>query len=185
MNLKLLFKQLADIRKEVDIPLILMGYLNPVIQFGMEEFCKISSETGIDGVILPDLPPLVFTEEYSEIFKKYGLYNIMLVSPQSSPERISLIDSISRGFVYIVSSSGVTGKKGLFSDDQITYFRRVKAMGLKNPCMIGFGISDREAFLTAGEYARGGIIGSAFLNTLSQSGCTESVISEFIKKFKE
>jgi tryptophan synthase alpha chain len=184
MNLKLLFSQLKNIRKDVNVPLILMGYLNPVIQFGMENFCRISEESGIDGVILPDLPPLVFTEEYSDIFNKYNLYNILLVSPQSSPERISLIDSISKGFIYIVSSSSVTGKKGAFSEEQITYFNRVKDMALKNPCMIGFGISDREAFLTAGKYARGGIIGSAFLNSLSQSGSSESIISEFINKFR-
>jgi tryptophan synthase alpha chain len=184
MNLKLLFRQLENIRKEINIPLILMGYLNPVIQFGVEEFCSASAASGIDGVILPDLPPLVYTEEYSEIFNKFNLYNILLVSPQSSPERISFIDSISKGFIYIVSSSSVTGKKGVFSQEQITYFKRVNGMGLKNPTMIGFGISDREAFLTAGKYARGGIIGSAFLNSLSQSGSTASTISDFIKKFK-
>jgi tryptophan synthase alpha chain len=184
MNLKLLFRQLENIRKEVNIPLILMGYLNPVIQFGVEEFCSASAASGIDGVILPDLPPLVYTEEYSEIFNKFNLYNILLVSPQSSPERISFIDNISKGFIYIVSSSSVTGKKGVFSQEQISYFKRVNGMGLKNPTMIGFGISDRETFLTAGKYARGGIIGSAFLNSLSQSGSTASTISDFIKKFK-
>jgi tryptophan synthase alpha chain len=184
MNLKLLFRQLENIRKEVNIPLILMGYLNPVIQFGIEEFCKISSESGIDGVILPDLPPTVYLEEYSEIFNKHNLYNILLVSPQSSPGRIALIDSISKGFIYIVSSSAVTGKKGAFSEEQISYFKRVNSMNLKNPSMIGFGISDREAFLTAGKYARGGIIGSAFLNSLSQPGNTESIILEFIKRIR-
>jgi tryptophan synthase alpha chain len=184
MNLKLLFRQLENIRKEVSIPLILMGYLNPVIQFGMENFCRMSAESGIDGVILPDLPPQVYMEEYSEIFSRFNLYNILLVSPQSSPERIRHIDSISKGFVYIVSSSAVTGKKGAFSDEQISYFNRVNGMRLNNPCMIGFGISDREAFLTAGKYARGGIIGSAFLNAISQSGNIDKLISEFIHKIK-
>ena len=184
MNLKLLFSQLENIRKEVDTPLILMGYLNPVIQFGVEDFCRLSEKTGIDGVILPDLPPLMFTEEYADLFNMFNLYNILLVSPQSSPERISYIDSKSRGFIYIVSSSSVTGAKGAFSAEQLSYFERIKSMRLNNPCLIGFGISDREAFLTAGKYARGGIIGSAFLNSLSQNGSNKSIIFEFIKKFK-
>lgn len=184
MNLKLLFSQLENIRKEVNVPLILMGYLNPVIQFGIEDFCRVSEESGIDGVILPDLPPLIFTEQYADIFNKFNLYNILLVSPQSSPERISQIDTISKGFIYIVSSSSVTGAKGTFSEDQISYFKRINGMRLKNPCMIGFGISDHEAFLTAGKYSRGGIIGSAFLNSLSQKGEIKSIISEFIKKIR-
>ena len=184
MNLKLLFKQLKNIRNEVKIPLLLMGYLNPVMQFGVGNFCRKCFETGIDGVILPDLPPVIYTEEYRSIFDKYNLYNILLISPQSSTGRISAIDKISRGFIYMVSSSSVTGTKGSFSDDQMIYFRRVSEMNLKNPCLIGFGISNRETFLNAGKYAGGGIIGSAFVKILGQEGNVAENISEFIKEIK-
>jgi tryptophan synthase alpha chain len=184
MNLKLLFNQLNNIRNEVKIPLLLMGYLNPVIQFGIENFCVKCMETGIDGVILPDLPPLIYTEEYLSIFNKYNLYNILLISPQSSIERISAIDKISRGFIYLVSSSSVTGAKGNFSEDQMSYFKRVREMNLENPCLIGFGISDRETFINAGKYARGGIIGSAFVKILGQEGNVVDKINQFIKELK-
>ena len=184
MNLKLLFNQLSDIRKEVKIPLLLMGYLNPVMQFGVENFCLQCKRIGIDGVILPDLPPIVYTEEYLSIFNKYELYNILLISPQSSSEIITDIDKISRGFIYIVSSSSVTGSKGNFSDDQMSYFKRVSKMDLVNPCLIGFGISNRETFMNAGIYARGGIIGSAFVKILGNDGDVIKNISQFIKEFK-
>jgi tryptophan synthase alpha chain len=184
MNLNLLFNQLSDIRKEVKIPLLLMGYLNPVIQFGIENFCMQCMRISIDGVILPDLPPLVYTEEYLSIFNKYNLYNILLISPQSSIERISTIDKISRGFIYMVSSSSVTGSKISFSDDQMSYFKRVSEMNLENPCLIGFGISNRETFINAGKYARGGIIGSAFVKILGKDGNIIENISQFIKEIK-
>ena len=184
MSLKLLFSQLSDIRDEVKIPVLLMGYLNPVLQFGVENFCQQCKRIGIDGVILPDLPPLVYTEEYLSIFNKYELYNILLISPQSSAERISVIDKISRGFIYMVSSSAVTGSKGNFSDDQISYFKRVNTMNLENPCLIGFGISDRETFMNAGIYARGGIIGSSFVKILGNDGDVIKNISQFVREFK-
>jgi tryptophan synthase alpha chain len=184
MSLKLLFNQLKNIRQEVKIPLLLMGYLNPVIQFGVEEFCAKCMETGIDGVILPDLPPLIYTEEYLSVFNKYNLYNILLITPQSSVERISAVDKISRGFIYMVSSSSVTGTKGNFSDDQISYFKKVKEMNLENPCLIGFGISNRETFINAGKYARGGIIGSAFVKILGQDGNIYDKINQFVQELK-
>lgn len=184
MNLKLLFSQLKNIRDEVKIPLLLMGYLNPVIQFGVEEFCMHCMEIGVDGVILPDLPPLIYTEEYLSIFNKYNLYNILLISPQSTDKRILTIDKISRGFIYMVSSSSVTGTRGNFSDDQIAYFKRVGEMNLENPCLIGFGISNRETFNNAGKYARGGIIGSAFVKILGQNGNVIENINKFIKEMK-
>jgi tryptophan synthase alpha chain len=184
MTLKLLFNQLSNIRLEVNIPLLLMGYLNPVLQFGVDSFCMNCKETGIDGVILPDLPPLIYTEEFRSVFNKYGLYNILLISPQSSPERILTIDKISEGFIYMVSSSSVTGSKGKFSDDQISYFNRVNAMKLKNPCLIGFGISNRDTFRIAGKYSRGGIIGSAFVDILGQGGNIEENIFRFVKEIK-
>jgi tryptophan synthase alpha chain len=184
MNLKLLFDQLSEIRHEVKIPLLLMGYLNPVMQFGVENFCRECTRTGIDGVILPDLPPIVYKEEYFSIFNMYNLYNIMLISPQSSVERITAIDKISRGFVYMVSSSSVTGSKGNFSDDQISYFKRVSEMELRNPVLIGFGISNHETFINAGKFARGGIIGSAFVNILEQDGNDFENINQFMKEIR-
>jgi tryptophan synthase alpha chain len=184
MNLKLLFGQLSEIRDEVKIPLLLMGYLNPVMQFGVENFCRECKRTGIDGVILPDLPPIVYKEEYFSIFNVYNIYNILLISPQSSVERITAIDKISRGFVYMVSSSSVTGSKGNFSDDQISYFKRVSEMKLRNPVLIGFGISNHETFINAGKFARGGIIGSAFVNILEQDGNDFENINQFIKEIR-
>jgi len=184
MSIKMLFKQLNNIRDKVKIPLLLMGYLNPVIQFGVGNFCRQCMETGIDGVILPDLPPLVYTEQYLPFFEKHNLYNILLITPQSDNERISTIDKISRGFIYMVSSSSVTGIKGNFSDEQVSYFERINEMNLKNPCLIGFGISNQETFKKAGKYARGGIIGSAFVNILGQDGNVEEKITQFIKKIR-
>jgi len=184
ITLKLLFRQLSNIRKEVKIPLLLMGYLNPVLQFGVGNFCRKCMESGIDGVILPDLPPLVYTEQYLPIFEKFNLYNILLITPQSDNERISTIDKISRGFIYMVSSSSVTGIKGTFSDDQISYFKRINEMNLKNPCLIGFGISNQETFKMANRYASGGIIGSAFVKMLGQPGNEDEKITQFVKEFR-
>jgi tryptophan synthase alpha chain len=184
MSLKLLFNQLSDIRKEVKIPLLLMGYLNPVLQFGFENFCIQCVKAGIDGVILPDLPPVVFTEEYLQLFNKHQLYNILLISPQSVEERISYIDKISRGFIYMVSSSAVTGSSGNFSAVQISYFKRVCEMKLENPCLIGFGISNHETFLNAGKYSAGGIIGSAFVKILGKKGDLTGNINQFLKEIR-
>jgi len=184
MSLKLLFSQLSGIRKEVKIPLLLMGYLNPVIQFGIANFCAECSSVGIDGVILPDLPPQNFVEEYFSIFDKYNLYNILLISPQSSAERIYTIDKISRGFIYMVSSSSVTGTKNDFSEEQVAYFKRVQNMNLDNPCLIGFGISNRETYNKAGKYARGAIIGSAFVKSLGKDDKVIENIGRFIRKIR-
>jgi tryptophan synthase alpha chain len=184
MSLKVLFSQLNDIRKDVQIPLLLMGYLNPVIQFGMEDFCRQCQETGIDGVILPDMPPSVYMEEYFNIFEKYNLFNILLISPQSDNDRILTIDNISRGFIYMVSSSSVTGVRTNFSDDQISYFKRVRDMKLKNPGLIGFGISNRDTFRSACQYASGGIIGSAFVKMVGQEGNSADRIEGFVKEIK-
>ena len=182
MSLKTLFSQLEGIRNEVDIPLLLMGYLNPVLQFGVENFCRKASETGIDGVILPDLPPMIYSRDYQSVFEKYNLYNILLISPLSDDERIRYIDSISRGFVYMVSSSSVTGGKNSFSDDQINYFRRVNDLKLKNPAIIGFGISDNKAFSDSCRYAGGGIIGSAFVKVLGMKGNMDENIRLFVRE---
>lgn len=184
MSLKVLFSQLQNIRKKVSIPLLLMGYLNPVLQFGVENFCRSSSEAGIDGVILPDLPLSVYTKDYQSVFEKYNLYNILLISPQSDNERIKSIDRISRGFIYMVSSSSVTGGKRNFSEEQLSYFSRIKNLGLKNPGLIGFGISNHTAFREACKYAGGGIIGSAFVNVLGSDGDIAENIKKFVKDIR-
>jgi len=185
MTLKHLFRQLSKVRNEVEIPLILMGYLNPVIQFGVENFCRKCMETGIDGVILPDLPPAVYLEEYIPLFERYNLYNILLISPQSDDDRIRAIDRISRGFIYMVSSSSVTGAKGNLSDEQLSYFKRVRGLNLNNPVLIGFGISNRETFKNACEYAAGGIIGSAFVTMLGQEGNIVDKVYQFVEGIRD
>ncbi len=168
MSIKKLFDQLKGIREKVSIPLILMGYLNPVIQFGVEAFCQKCQETGIDGLILPDMPLSVYQEEYKEVFEKYGLHNILLITPQTSESRIMEIDDVSSGFIYMVSSSSTTGIKNSVGDFHIDYFERVQKMNLKNPRLIGFGISNAETFQNACAYAHGAIIGSAFVKALEQ-----------------
>jgi tryptophan synthase alpha chain len=185
MSLKLLFEQLKSFRDEISIPVLLMGYLNPVIQFGIENFCKKCSETGIDGVILPDLPPDVYAAEYRDTFEKHNLYNILLISPQSCDERIYDIDAISRGFIYMVSSSAVTGGRRSFSDVQSAYFSRVRELELRNPRLIGFGISDHETFANACHSSAGGIIGSAFVKMLDQEGDSEERIRQFVASVRE
>jgi tryptophan synthase alpha chain len=184
MSLKVLLSQIQGIRKEVKIPLLLMGYLNPVLQFGVDNFCRQCNENGIDGIILPDLPPSVYTEEFLPIFEKYNLYNILLISPKSDEIRIRAIDSISRGFIYLVSSSSVTGGKGQFSDEQISYFKRIREMKLQNPGLIGFGISNRDTFTQACLYARGGIIGSEFVKIIGQEGEISENIRQFVKRIR-
>lgn len=182
MTTNLLFEQLKDIRKSVNIPLILMGYFNPVLQFGVENFCKKCAEVGIDGLILPDLPLAEFQEHYAEIFKKYGLLNIFLITPQTSEERIRYIDAASEGFIYMVSSASVTGNSSGFGNEQEKYFKRVEALQLKNPQIVGFGINNSETFKQATKHAKGAIIGSAFIKMLSEKGL--SGISSFIKSIR-
>jgi tryptophan synthase alpha chain len=182
MSLKLLFSQLKGIREKVEIPLLLMGYLNPVMQFGIENFCRCCSETGIDGTILPDLPPEVYLEEYKDIFQKYDLNNILLVTPMTSDNRIRMIDGISSGFIYLVSSASTTGIKEGFSEEQISYFKRIRGMKLKNKCLIGFGISDHRAFDTACVHANGAIIGSAFVKIAGEKDFGSRSIEKFIRE---
>jgi tryptophan synthase alpha chain len=182
MNMKLLFDQLADIRKTINIPLLLMGYINPVLRFGMQNFCRKCADTGIDGIILPDMTPELYSEHYSGLFEESELYNILLISPQTDNERIRMIDRISRGFVYIVSSSSTTGKRSSFSEEQIAYFSRIMEMKLHNPLMIGFGISDKESFDIACREASGAIIGSAFIKMLHEKGADPEVIRRFINE---
>lgn len=170
MTTDLLFEQLQDIRKTVSIPLIIMGYFNPVFQYGVEAFCKRCQEIGIDGLILPDLPLDVYQEQYEAIFKKYGLINVYLITPQTSEERIRQIDNASDGFIYMVSSASTTGTKDGFGDEQQAYFNRIASMNLQNSQIVGFGISNRETFKQATQYAKGAIIGSAFIKHLAKNG---------------
>lgn len=180
MSLKLLFEQLKDIRKSVEIPLILMGYFNPVLQFGIERFCKKCKETGIDGTILPDLPLDEFEENYKEIFRRNNLHNILLITPQTSEKRIRKIDEASNGFIYMVSSSSTTGAGKKVEDFHQDYFERMKQMNLKNPRLIGFGISDSSTFRNACKYANGAIIGSAFVKSIDKELTLEKSISFFV-----
>lgn len=185
MSLKKLFSQLEDMRKEVNIPVILMGYLNPMMQYGMEAFCKKCQEVGVDGIIVPDLPMQQYLDEYKEMFDRYDLRNTFLISPQTSERRIREIDEYSDGFIYMVSSHSITGAKSGITDAQVDYFQSVKAMELKSPRLIGFGISDRQSFVTASSYSNGAIIGSAFIKVLQQAQNLEGDIKTYIRGIKE
>ena len=180
MTTKLLFEQLSDIRKSVNIPLLIMGYFNPILQYGVEAFCKKCQEVGIDGLIIPDLPVDVFNEQYKTTFETYGLINVFLITPQTSVERISFIDSISNGFIYMVSSASVTGSQSGFGDEQTNYFKHIAEMNLNNPQIVGFGISNNETFAQATKYAKGAIIGSAFIKYVTNNGIGS--IDDFVKK---
>lgn len=184
MSLKKLFEQLVGFRAKIHLPVVLMGYLNPIMQYGMEAFCKKCKEVGIDGLILPDLPMQQYLDEFKELFEEYGLFNIFLISPQTSEKRIREIDQNSNGFIYMVSSHSITGAKTGITEEQITYFKRVEAMNLKNPRLIGFGISDAETFTTASEYGNGAIIGSAFIKKIKDSQNLSQDIQDYLKGVK-
>jgi len=169
ISLKKIFDQLRGFRAKIHIPVVMMGYLNPIMQYGMEAFCKKCKEVGVDGLILPDLPMQQYLDDYRSLFEEYGLVNTFLISPQTSEKRIREIDENTNGFIYMVSSHSITGAKSGITEEQISYFERVKAMNLKNPRLIGFGISDSETFSKASEYSHGAIIGSAFIKTVKNS----------------
>jgi tryptophan synthase alpha chain len=178
MNLKTLFAQLKPLRDEIHIPLIMMGYLNPVMQYGFERFCEDCAEAGISGMIIPDLPFNDYMSEYKPIADKYNLKTIMLITPETSEERIRLIDAHTDGFIYMVSSAATTGAQKSFDEKKQEYFRRINAMGLRNPRLIGFGISNKDTLDAAFENASGAIIGSQFIRFLEE----EKNIPEAIKK---
>jgi tryptophan synthase alpha chain len=184
MSLNLLFRQLEDIRKVTDIPLILMGYINPFLRFGIEKLMKRCSETGIDGTIIPDLPVEEYTGAYEKSFEKHDILNIFLISPQTPPERIRYLDSISRGFLYIVSTASTTGNTNGFDDSQRAYFRRIGGLQLKTPALTGFGISDRSTFRQACEYSSGAITGSAFIRSLDKEGSLSGKIHGFVRDIR-
>ncbi len=175
MTLNKLFSQLQDLREHVEVPVLLMGYINPVLQYGFEKFCAKCAEVGIDGLILPDLPMYEYEELYKDVLEKYGLYNVFLITPQTSDERIQKIDELSKGFIYMVSSASTTGAKKGISSEQINYFQKIKSANLRNKRLIGFGISDNESFSKACEYADGAIIGSAFIKLVEQDSSAENI----------
>lgn len=177
-----LFEQLQEVRQHIELPLIIMGYFNPMLQYGMEAFCERCAEVGIDGLIIPDLPIDVFEKEYKALFDKHGLYTIFLITPQTSDERIHYIDALSQGFIYMVSSASVTGAKNDFGAAQTDYFNRIAALGLQTPQIVGFGISNAATYQAATQHAQGAIIGSAFIKFLEEKGVAQ--IPEFIQQIK-
>jgi tryptophan synthase alpha chain len=185
MNLKLLFSQLAAITGEVQIPLILMGYLNPIMQYGFEDFCRDCRATGISGVIIPDLPFAEYINTCKPVADTYDLKMIMLITPETSEERIRLIDAYTEGFIYMVSSAATTGAQKSFDETKQGYFRRVNGMGLRNPRLIGFGISNKETLSAAFENASGAIIGSKFIGLLRDENSPEEAISSLLRSLSE
>ena len=183
MTLKVLFEQLQNLRKHITIPILLMGYLNPMVQYGVERFCKKAAEVGVDGVIVPDLPMYEYETLYSRHFEENNLSNIFLVTPQTSEERIRKIDSLSESFIYLLSSSSITGGSLHVSANIEDYYKRIKAMQLKNPAIIGFGINNQATFIKACEYAAGAIVGSKFVKLLEEDNYLEK-IPGFIKQIK-
>ena len=178
-----LFSQLENIREYINIPLVLMGYFNPMMQFGIEKFCKCCESIGIDGLIIPDLPVNIYHEKYKILFDKHGLYNMFLITPQTPENRIRYIDKVSNGFIYMVSSASVTGAKNTFGDSQKDYFKRISGMRLSSPTVVGFGISNASTYSTAIEHSNGAIIGSAFIKFLEDKGVNK--IADFINSIRD
>ncbi|MFT3753215.1 MAG: tryptophan synthase subunit alpha [Paludibacter sp.] len=181
MSIRKLFEQLTAIRAEIHIPLIMMGYLNPIMQFGFEAFCKECHRVGVDGMIIPDLPMSDFLAEYKEIAGRYGLEFIFLITPETSEARIREIDSHTNGFIYMVSSAAVTGTQSSF-DNKVEYFNRINAMNLKNPRLIGFGISNKSTRDMVNRYSSGAIIGSAFIKALQETNDVEKGVKLLLEK---
>lgn len=184
MNLNVLFEELKDLRKRVTVPIMLMGYINPILQYGIEAFCKKAAEVGIDGIIVPDLPIYEYEKLYVDFFKKNNLSNIFMVTPQTSDDRIIKIDQLSRSFVYLLSASTITGVGLQLSDTLEGYYKRVKALNLKNPTIFGFGITNKESFQKACEYANGAIVGTAFVKLLANDDYMAR-IPEFVKSIRD
>lgn len=184
MKLDLLFEQIAEARKEVEMPFVYMGYLNQLMQYGLEDFCRKAVEAGIDSLIIPDLPMDVYEQEHKEVFDKFGLGLSFLISPQSGEARIKEADRLSYPFLYQVSSNAITGAKTDISSEQIKYFERIEEMGLEKPKIIGFGISSRETYDQACNRAQGAIIGSAFIKAMTEDGAIEDKVNKFIKSIR-
>ncbi|UTD16363.1 tryptophan synthase subunit alpha [Tenacibaculum mesophilum] len=182
MNLDVVFEQLSSIKKTNKTPLVVMGYLNQIIKYGEDKFCQKVKDCGIDTVIIPDLPMVEYENHYQQLFEKYGITNVFLITPHTSDERIRKIDSLTNAFIYVVASASITGAKGEVSSAQINYFKRIQAMNLQSKLIVGFGISDNKTFTTACEYMNGAIIGSAFIKELEKNGIEE--ISNFVRTVK-
>ena len=182
MNLDVVFKQLESIKDSNKTPLVLMGYLNQIIKYGEDKFCRKVKDCGIDTVIIPDLPMVEYENHYQQLFKNYGITNVFLITPHTSDERICKIDALSDAFIYVVASASITGAKGEVSEEQINYFKRIQTMNLQSKLIVGFGISDHKTFSTACEYANGAIIGSAFIKELEKKGVEG--IGDFVKTVK-
>ncbi|HMJ68541.1 MAG TPA: tryptophan synthase subunit alpha [Cyclobacteriaceae bacterium] len=182
ITLPLILQQVREIRKAVNIPIILMGYLNPVMQYGVERFAKDAGAAGVDGVILPDMPLAEYERDYRKAFDDNGLLLTFLISPTTSEERIRKIDQLSSGFIYAVSASSTTGAKSGFAPAQMEYFERLKKMKLKNPFLIGFGISNNDTFKQASQFGAGAIVGSAFVNMLKDSKDIGKDVEVFVKE---
>lgn len=181
MTISVLFEQLKDMRKTIHIPVVLMGYLNPILQYGIEAFCQKAQEVGIDGFILPDLPQFEFENQYQGLFQQYGLDFIFLVTPETKEDRILKLDSLSSGFLYAVSSSATTGKDTDFNK-VAEYLQKLQALSLKNPLLVGFGIKDKASFEAVNKFAQGAIIGSAYIKALSKGNSIEETTKNFLKQ---
>ncbi|AQX03042.1 tryptophan synthase subunit alpha [Elizabethkingia anophelis] len=182
MTIAKLFEQLKTVKDEINIPVILMGYLNPVLKFGFEKFCQECQASGVSGLILPDLPPIEFEKKYQKMLEQYGINFTFLVTPETSDERIQYLDSLSSGFLYAVSSSSTTGTNQEIDND--AYFKRLKSLNLKNPILIGFSIKNKADFDKVTQHADGAIIGSAFVKILLENQEWESKAAEFIRSVK-
>ena len=182
MTTEKLFIQLENIREQIDIPLVLMGYFNPMMQYGIEKFCQRCKAIGIDGLIIPDLPVDVYHEDYKALFDQHGLYNMFLITPQTPEERIRYIDQVSNGFIYMVSSAAVTGAQSSFGNTQTDYFQRIANMKLNTPTVVGFGISNAQTYEAASSHSRGAIIGSAFIKFLEKEGVNK--IEDFVQSIR-
>jgi tryptophan synthase alpha chain len=183
MTIKNLFEQLKDFRKNISVPVVLMGYMNPVLQYGFEKFCADAAAVGIDGLILPDLPEHEFETEYGAIIKKHGLDFIFLVTPETSEGRIRKLDELSTGFLYAVSSSSTTGSDKNMTDVK-SYLQKLKRLDLKNPVLVGFGIKDKQTFEVACANANGAIIGTAYIKALAEPGNVADITREFLESIK-
>ncbi|MGE5520078.1 MAG: tryptophan synthase subunit alpha [Candidatus Dadabacteria bacterium] len=180
MTISRLFEQLKNFREQITVPVVLMGYLNPVLQFGFENFCRKASEVGIDGLIIPDIPMYEYLKEYKDVVEKYGLDFIFLITPETSEGRIRQLDEITTGFLYAVSSSSITGSDKNFSPVE-DYLKRIKDLKLKNPVLVGFGIKDKETFRSASKYSNGAIIGSAYIKAIDGSGDIKTKTKKFLE----
>ena len=180
MTLKLLFEHLKEIREYTSVPLVMMGYINPILRMGVENFLEHAAQTGIDGVIIPDLPPEEYIGKYKTLFQKAGIFNNFLITPQTPDERLRQIDAWSEGFIYMVSSAATTGSRENFDTSQLDYFKRVSDLNLETPRLIGFGVSNHNTFEQACKYSNGAIIGSAFIKALGENGSLAQKVGDFL-----